>query len=47
MDAKEYWRLFLETGAPELYLMYAQAAKSEGAYVSDHNCAGTADQRLQ
>jgi hypothetical protein len=36
MNAKEYWSLFLETGAPEAYLMYTNARKSEGIHVSDH-----------
>lgn len=36
MNAAEYWNLFLKTGAPELYLMYASAQKTEGANVSDH-----------
>lgn len=36
MDARDYWNLFLETGAPEAYLMYTKALKSEGIHVSDH-----------
>ena len=36
MDARVYWNLFLETGAPEAYLMYTKALKSEGIHVSDH-----------
>lgn len=47
MDAKEYWRLFLETGAPEVYLMYSQALKSEETYVSDYHGTGVTGQRLQ
>lgn len=47
MDAKEYWKLFLETGAPEVYMMYTQALKTEGRYVSEHNGFGTESQRLQ
>lgn len=35
MDAKDYWHLFLETGAPEAYLWYTQAMKAEESYVSD------------
>lgn len=33
MDAKSYWNLFLDTGAPEVYLMYNMAKKSEEANV--------------
>ena len=38
MLASDYWQLFLETGAPELYLMYSNAKRTEGEYVSE--CAG-------
>ena len=34
MKATDYWRLFLETGAPEMYLLYANAMKTEGKDVS-------------
>lgn len=36
MNAAEYWKMFLETGAPEVYLMYTSALKTEEANVSDH-----------
>lgn len=36
MNAGEYWNMFLETGAPELYLLYTTAQKTEEANVSDH-----------
>ena len=35
MNAKDYWQLFLETGAPEAYLMYSKLLKSEGIHVFD------------
>lgn len=35
MKAVDYWQLFLETGAPEAYLMYSKAMKLEGNHVSD------------
>ncbi len=35
MNANNCWQLFLETGAPELYLMYTQAKRTEGANVSE------------
>ncbi len=31
MDAKLYWSLFLETGAPEAYLLYRDAQKQGGS----------------
>ena len=30
MHASDYWQFFLETGAPEYYLMYQRALKMEG-----------------
>ncbi len=36
MNAKDYWQLFMETGAPEAYLMYSKLLKSEGIHVYDH-----------
>ena len=35
MYANDYWQLFLETGAPEAYLMYSKQRKSEERYVYD------------
>ncbi len=31
MDMKHYWSLFLETGAPEAYLLYRSAQKHSGS----------------
>lgn len=33
MNAQDYWNLFLDTGAPEAYLMYSHLAKSEETHV--------------
>ncbi len=35
MRAMDYWQLFLETGAPEAYLMYSTQLKSEITNVYD------------
>ena len=35
MNAMDYWQLFLETGAPEAYLMYSKQLKMEGKHVLD------------
>lgn len=35
MKAMDYWQLFLETGAPEAYLMYSKQLKSEARHVFD------------
>lgn len=29
MNAQDFWQMFLETGAPEMYLLYNQARKTE------------------
>ena len=38
VDAKDLWQAFLETGAPELYVLYAQMKKEEERHV--FNCSG-------
>ncbi len=35
MNAKDYWTFFLETGAPEYYLMYQRQRKMEAPHVFD------------
>lgn len=47
MDAKEYWQLFLETGAPEVYMMYTRVLKAEEKHVPEHQSIGIESQRLQ
>ena len=37
MNASEYWKLFLETGAPELYLCYSKQLKMEESHVYDNS----------
>lgn len=36
MKAENYWQLFLETGAPEMYLLWKQSQNMEEDHVSDH-----------
>ncbi len=47
METKDYWQLFLETGAPELYLLYSRNRRLENAHVSDHKGPGDAGHGLQ
>ena len=42
MDPKAMWSVFLETGAPEAYLLYSEALKAKEIYVSDNQ--GTRNQ---
>ena len=44
LGSKEYWQLFLETGAPELYMMYVGALKTEGSHVPEHHSVGAESQ---
>ena len=37
MNARDYWKLFTETGAPELYLMYTNALKMEDHHVPERS----------
>ena len=47
MDAKDYWQMFLETGAPEMYLLYNNAKKMETSHVFDDSGSGPAGHQLQ
>ena len=47
MKARDYWQLFLETGAPEAYLLYSRQVKSEAQYVLDHSGHCSESDRLQ
>jgi len=42
MDSAFFWEVFLETGAPEMYVYYQEAKRSEEAYVSDSAGVGPA-----
>lgn len=33
MVAQDYWQLFMETGSPEIYLLYQNARKMEQSHV--------------
>lgn len=47
MEAYEYWKLFLETGVPEYYLLYHNALKMERTYVPDNSGYCTPGHGLQ
>lgn len=47
MDAQGYWQVFLETGAPEMYLLYSKAKRLEDVHVLDDSRFGTARDDLQ
>ena len=47
MMAQDYWQMFLETGAPEIYLMYNNAKKMENSHVPEDKGTCTAGTALQ
>ena len=47
MKAGELWSVFLETGAPEVYLLYNEARRMEETHVFDDPGIGSAGFRLQ
>lgn len=47
MKANDYWNMFLETGAPEMYLLYSKALKMEAGNVLDDPGTGAAGHGLQ
>ena len=47
MKSQDYWQMFLETGAPELYLLFNNARKMENPHVFDDPGPGTPGHSLQ
>ena len=47
MKSQDLWQMFLETGAPEMYLLYNKARKMEEADVFDDPGLGAAGSSLQ
>ena len=47
MNAGDYWQLFLDTGAPEAYMMYTQAKRMETGHVFDDSGIGAPGHGLQ
>lgn len=47
MDSSQIWHLFIETGAPEMYLLYQRALRMEKSDVFNHTSSGSESSRLQ
>ena len=47
MNAQDYWNIFLETGAPEMYLLFNKARRMEGKDVSEDQGIGSKGFQLQ
>lgn len=46
MDAKALWQMFMDTGAPEFYLMYNQVRKAEVTDVFNDPGAGAQSNQI-
>lgn len=46
MKAQDYWQVFLETGAPEMYLLYNKALKMESGHVFNDSGVSVAGDQL-
>lgn len=47
MDSQQIWQLFMETGAPEMYLLYQKARRMEVPNVFESPGIGASDYTLQ
>ena len=47
MRSRELWQAFLDTGAPELYLLFSKARKAEENHVFNNSRSCTASYDLQ
>ena len=47
VNAQEYWKMFLETGSPEIYLLFRRECRLEDKHVFDDSGLGTASHGLQ
>ena len=47
MESNELWHLFMETGAPEVYLWYNRARKMELKHVLDNSSSRSAGNSVQ
>ena len=47
MDENSAWQMFLETGAPEMYLIYTQARKTESTYVFEDSRPSPESYKIQ
>lgn len=47
MKSEAYWQLFLQTGSPEIYLLYNNARRMEQTHVFDDPGPGFTGHALQ
>ena len=46
METQDYWKLFMETGAPEFYLLYNTSRRMESNHVFGDARSGSAGREL-
>lgn len=47
MNSQVLWQIFIETGAPEAYVLFNQARRMEENHVYNDQSVGASDHRLQ
>jgi hypothetical protein len=47
MESTEYWKIFVETGLPEAYMLYSRAKRMETIHAFDNKSIGHTDNGLQ
>ena len=47
MNAQDYWTIFIETGAPEMYLLYNKARRMENPDVYNNSGTGSSSLGIQ
>lgn len=47
MDSQNLWQIFLETGSPEIYMLYNSIRRMENGHVPDYKGTGAAQHELQ
>ena len=47
MKSQDFWQIFLETGAPEAYLLYSKALKMKANHVPDDSGVSASCHGLQ
>ena len=47
MNSQAFWQVFLDTGAPEMFMLYHKMRKMEDGHVSDNTGVSPAGNTLQ
>lgn len=47
MDSQTLWQMFMQTGSPEMYLLFTEARRSEESGVFNGQGTGDAGHQLQ